>query len=79
MVGKEAGNPATVGQHVFRAGFAEFLAEPVIAVEDLADNGFGARRVDVAFFHGETGWEPPAGIHILLNSGKINRKIIFPS
>ena len=76
--GREGGGESeAIGQHVLRAGLAEFLAKPVVPVEDLADDGFGAGRVHVALFHGGARREPAAGIDVGLDLREIGREIFL--
>jgi hypothetical protein len=66
----------TVRKHVLSAGLSQLLAEPVIAVENLPDDGLGAGRIDVTFLHGGTCGEPSSLIDVRLQPGKIGG-IIF--
>ena len=66
-----------IRQHVFRAGLAEFLAEPVIAVEHLADDALGVGRVDIALFHRGAGRKPVPGFHVLLQLLEIGRVVFL--
>src|SRR2546427_6088798 len=38
--GQRSGKSEAVGQHVFVAGHAELFAKPIIAIEDLTNDGF---------------------------------------
>ena len=66
-----------IGQHVFRAGLAEFLPEPIVAVQDLADDRLRTRSVHVALFHRRSGRKPAARIHVALDPRIIGGKVLL--
>ena len=66
-----------IGQHVFRAGLAQLLAEPVIPVQHLPDDGFSVGRVDVTLFHGRSRRKPPSFIYVFLQPGEVGGKIFL--
>src|ERR1700733_11286417 len=70
-------NPKAVRNHVLIAGFAKLRAKPIVAVENLADNAFGAGSIYVALFHRRASWEPPLLVNIFLESGKIGGEIFL--
>ena len=49
--GQRRGKSKAVGQHVFRAGFAEVRTKVFVSVKDLAEDRLGGGRVHVALFH----------------------------
>ncbi len=66
-----------IRQHVFRAGFAELFAKPVISVKNLPNDRLGAGRVHVALFHRRSRREPSALIHEFLHLCEIRGKIFL--
>src|SRR5215472_2065943 len=68
--------PEAVGEHVFGARLAKFLAKPFVAIKDLPDNRLSVRRIDVALLHRGTCRKPSPRVNELRQLGKI-RRIIF--
>ena len=75
--GQRSGKSEAIGQHVFVAGHAELFAKPIIAIEDLTNDGFSVGRIHVAFFHRRAGGKPTAGRHVLFQSFEIRRVVLL--
>ena len=74
---QRCGKSETVGQHIFGAGLSEFFAEPLVAIENLADDCFGAWSIDVSFFHRGSGRKPTAFVHILFHLRKVGWEVFL--
>src|SRR5487761_511952 len=59
------GKAEAIGQHVFFAGLAEFVAKIFVAVKNLANDGFRRRRVDVVLLHRRACGKPLAGGNVM--------------
>ncbi len=72
--GREA---EAVGQHVLFAALAEGLAEVLVAVEDLANDGFGTGGVDVAFLDGGACGKPPTLRNVGFHAREVGREVLL--
>src|SRR5580692_5804016 len=63
--------PKAVGQHVFVARLAEFVAEILISVENLSEDSFSARQVHIALLYRRTGRVPLSRSYKLFQPGVI--------
>src|ERR1035437_7149914 len=75
--GQRCREAEAIGQHVLGAGLAEFGAEELLAVEDLADDALGIGRIDVALFPCRSGGKPAAFGDVLLHLGEIGRVVFL--
>src|SRR5205085_4036197 len=72
-----SGKSETVGQHIFRAGFAELFAKPFIPIENLPDNRLGVWRIYVSFFHRRARRKPSASMNVFGQLGKFGWVILL--
>src|ERR1019366_7910036 len=75
--GQRCREAEAIGQHVLGAGLAEFGAEELLAVEDLADDALGIGRIEVALFPCRSGGKPAAFGDVLLHLGEIGRVVFL--
>ena len=75
--GQRSWKSEAVGEHVLLAGYAELAAEEIIPVQYLADDGFGVRRVHVAFLHRGACRKPTTCSYILLQSLEVRGEVLL--
>src|SRR4029077_13533985 len=63
--GQGSGKTETIRQHEFGTHHSKLMAEIFIAIEHLADDRFGRRRIDIVLLHRRSGGEPAAFLYVL--------------